>query len=255
MFQIQPQFCAGVQWEEIAGKYNLYYEVLEFSAPPFHEAPDDFNRCLDWYKETKKVHSLHGAFIDVNPGSGDPKFRSLSRERCRLSCEIAQKLGAKRVVFHSSAFPFLRGAYLDNWSGVCADFYTELAEDYGLLICIENSIDLDPVAILTILSHVQSDKVCVCLDIGHANYSNVSLQEWFEALGEHIDCMHLSDNLGRYDDHLILGEGNVDWKLADSLWRQLGRDMPFTLETGNISGVEKSLSYLRSHGYFIQEEA
>ncbi len=157
------------------------------------------------------------------------------------------------MVFHSSAFPFLRGAYLDNWSGVCADFYTELAEDFDLVICIENSIDLDPTAMCLLLSCTQSDKVRVCLDIGHANYSNASLEEWFEALGEHIDCIHLSDNCGRYDDHLILGEGNVDWKLADSLWRQLGRDMPFTLETGGIDGVKKSLSYLRDHGYFIQE--
>ena len=38
--------------------------------------------------------SVHGAFIDVNPASGDLRFRELSRKRCRESCEIAAALGA-----------------------------------------------------------------------------------------------------------------------------------------------------------------
>lgn len=44
--------------------------------------------------------------------------------------------------------------------------------------------------------------------------------------------------------------GNVNWALADSLWRQLGRSVPMTLEVGGITGVEQSLTYLKRHRYF-----
>ena len=42
----------------------------------------------------------------------------------------------------------------------------------------------------------------------------------------------------------------MNWALADSLWRQLGRSIPLTLEVGGITGVERSLVYLKQRGYF-----
>ena len=167
-----------------------------------------------------------------------------------LPWELALALDVKYVVFHSSAFPFLRGAYLSLWAGVCAEFYMELADEYGLIICVENSMDVNPEPLCALLRETSAAQVQVCLDIGHAHYAQVPLEQWFDELGEHIGYLHLSDNNGQFDEHLPLGLGNVDWALADSLWRQLGRSVPMTLEVGGITGVEQSLTYLKQHGYF-----
>ena len=69
-------------------------------------------------------------------------------------------------------------------------------------------------------------------------------------MGEYIEYLHLSDNKGEFDDHLPLGEGVVDWKLADALYRKLGRNLPMTLEVGGIEGVKKSLRYMENNGLF-----
>ena len=206
--------------------------------------------CREWYKSSGRVNAIHGAFIDVNPASGDPAFRELSRRRCWESCVLAVALGAEQVVFHSSAFPFLRGGYLENWADLCAAFYMELVEEYsGLTLCIENSQDLDPEPLKALMKRA-GNGVGVCLDIGHANYSGTPLEAWFDVLGPSIACLHLSDNMGRFDDHLPLGDGVIDWALANRLYQGLGHQLPMTLEVGGLQGVEKSLAFLRRKGYF-----
>ena len=250
MILIQPRYACRDQWEALAEQEELFYEALELSMPGMLGPDSGDPKCRDWYRDCGRIRALHGAFIDVNPASGDPAFRALSQQRCRDSCALALVLNIKNVVFHSSAFPFLRGAYLESWAGACADFYTELADTYGLSIYLENSMDLDPEPLCALLRETSDPRVQVCLDIGHAHYAQAPLEQWFDELGEHIGYLHLSDNNGQFDEHLPLGMGTVDWALADSLWRQRGRSVPMTLEVGGITDVEQSLTYLKRHGYF-----
>lgn len=250
LLQVQPQLSHGEQWSELAAREGLYYEPVEFVMPPALDDPPYWAQARAWYLDSGRVRSFHGAFIDVNPASGDRKIRQLSQARCQESCALAAALGADRIVFHCSAFPFLRGAYLDNWAGLCGEFYTKLAGECGLVICVENSMDLDPEPICALLRETSEDQVQVCLDIGHAHYARAPLEAWFERLGDRLGCLHLSDNNGQFDDHLPLGAGSVDWAMVDRLWRQLGRGVPLTLEVGGIAGVERSLAYLKQCGYF-----
>ena len=251
LLQVQPQYAMREEWQNFALREKLTYEPIEFSMPALLERDSsDFPACLAWYKDSGLVTALHGAFIDINPASGDPAFRRLSRKRCEESCLLASELGAKYVVLHGSAFPFLRGVYLEYWADTCAEFYGELAERHNLTLCIENSLDLNPEPLQALMKRISDKRVRVCLDIGHANYSEAPLEAWFDAIGEYIAYLHLSDNTGHYDDHLPLGKGTVDWAKADSLWRGLRRDTPMTLEVGNMYRIEESLRYLRSNRFF-----
>lgn len=252
LLRIQPQFSHYAQWARLAQRESLFYEALELSMAPMLDG-NAAAACREWYKSSGRVNAIHGAFIDVNPASGDPAFRELSRRRCRESCTLAVELGAEQVVFHSSAFPFLRGGYLENWADICAAFYMELAEEYrGLTLCIENSQDLDPEPLEALMKRT-GDGVRVCLDIGHAHYSGTPLEAWFDVLGPSIACLHLSDNMGRFDDHLPIGDGGIDWAMADRLYQGLGKELPMTLEVGGLQGVDKSLAFLRRNGYFALE--
>lgn len=254
ILQIQPQYAQSEEWSAIAQQEGLFYEPIEFFMPQVLMDPMLLDTVQEWYRSSGRVTSLHGAFVDVNPASGDPAFRQLSRDRCHESCLIAKELGASHVVLHSSCFPFLRGAYLEHWAAVCAEFYTGLARQYGLMICVENSQDVDPTPLCNLMERAEDNRVCVCLDIGHANYANAPIEEWFDRLGDKIAYLHLSDNEGKFDDHLPLGDGTADWKLTDTLWRQLDRETPITLEVGGIQGVAQSLIYLKRNGFFGMEE-
>lgn len=250
MLQVQPELDSFGEWEAFAEREDLRYEVLELSAPPALNESGRFQRCLERFRSSGRTASLHGAFIEVNPASGDDAFRELSRRRCRESCEAAIAVGAGRVVFHSGCFPFLRGGYLDHWAGESAAFYEELAGTYDLGIYIENSQDVDASPLEALMSRIADRRVGVCLDIGHAHYSRRPLADWFDRLGDRIGYLHLSDNGGLFDDHLPLGEGTVDWEEADRLVMAAGRDLPATLEAGGIEGAVRSAAFIRKHGYF-----
>ena len=248
--QLQPQITSLDQWVLLAQKEKACFEVMDPFVPG---TIGDFGKCqeiADHYRKTGLAASVHGAFIDVNPASGDPDLREISRQRCRESCEIASAMGAGNLVFHSSAFPFLRGAYLENWAAGCAAFYEELSESYGIRILVENAQDVDPTPLRMLMEKVHSDKIGVCLDIGHANYSRAPVNQWFEELGQWIQYMHLSDNMGAFDDHLPLGKGAIPWDQVHQLWKGLGKDVTMTLETGDLQSTQDSIGFLREHGYF-----
>ena len=251
--QLQPQYADLEQWVTLARKECASFEVME----PFFLSGignlGKYGQIARQFRETGMAASVHGAFIDVNPASGDPDFREHSRRRCRESCEIALELGAGNVVFHSSAFPFLRGTYLENWAVSCASFYEELAARYPVRIYIENAQDLDPTPLKHLMERIHSDRIGVCLDVGHAHYSRTPVGQWFDQLGPWIRYLHLSDNLGEFDDHLPPGKGSIDWAQVSKRWESLGKEIPITLETGNLKSTKESIAFLRRHDYFGME--
>lgn len=248
--QLQPQIAYLEQWTKLAQEESAVFEVMD---PFFLSGIGNFQKnreIAQRYRKTGIAASVHGAFIDVNPASGDPDILEISRQRCLESCEIASVLGADKVVFHSSAFPFLRGAYLEKWADSCAAFYEELAAQYPVRIFIENAQDLDPTPLRYLMERIHSDRIGVCLDIGHANYTRIPVSQWFDQLGKWIQCLHLSDNMGKFDDHLPLGKGIIDWDQMNNLWESLGKDIPITLETGDLESTKASIHFLRKHHYF-----
>lgn len=248
--QLQPQSAELERWVKLAQEEGTAFEVMD----PFFLSDIGnlfkYREIAEKFRKTDMAESVHGAFIDVNPASGDPDIRKLSRQRCRESCEIALALGAGNVVFHSSAFPFLRGTYLDNWASDCASFYEDLAAAYPVGILIENAQDLDPTPLRCLMERIRSDRIGVCLDIGHAHYSRASVSHWFDQLGQWIRYLHLSDNMGEFDDHLPLGKGSIDWAEINKLWESLDRDIPITLETGDLLSTKESIRFLHDHHYF-----
>lgn len=245
MIQIQPVFNKRTEFEVLAERRGLLFEALELSFDGVSEEK------AEWYRTSGKVHSLHGAFIDVNPGSGDGEIAALSEKRYVESCEKAIACGAKNVVFHSTCFPFLRGYYIESWLKKMADFYIRLAGQYPeLRFFTENSFDIDPEPLKRLMELVKAPNMGICLDIGHINYSRVPLEGWFDALGEYTGYLHLSDNMGVYDDHMTLGTGTVDWEKASKLSSALKKDTPVTLEISSPENIAASLDYLSENGYF-----
>ena len=74
LLRIQPQFSHYAQWARLAQRESLFYEALELSMAPMLDG-NAAAACREWYKSSGRVNAIHGAFIDVNPASGDPAFR------------------------------------------------------------------------------------------------------------------------------------------------------------------------------------
>ncbi len=252
ILQVQPRLSEKEEWKGLSEKEGLSYELLEFSMPG-RLSGSLREEGLSYYRNTGRAVSFHGAFIDVNPASAEPEIRKISREMMEKSCLEAVEAGCTDLVFHAGAHPFLNGIYLQSWARNTADYYSELFEKYGVRIHAENSADAYPDALSELMEALSGRAgVDICLDIGHANYSKTPLSDWFSALGETIGYVHLSDNQGKYDDHLPVGSGTVLWEVADRLIRKYHSVQKITIEMNSLEDVKTSLSYIRARHLFEQ---
>lgn len=75
----------------------------------------------------------------------------------------------------------------------------------------------------------EESRIGICVDVGHSNVIGDVMKELKRA-GEKLYALHISDNDGSRDYHLVPGEGNIPWGEVVEFLRSLKRKMPFTLE-------------------------
>ena len=73
-----------------------------------------------------------------------------------------------------------------------------------------------------------------CLDTGHANFSRVSCAYWVRALGPRLRCLHVHDNHGSLDEHLLPHLGTIDWDAFLTALCETGFDGVYSLEDSFI---------------------
>lgn len=71
----------------------------------------------------------------------------------------------------------------------------------------------------------------LCFDVGHCNLLDWDMATYLRRLGHRIKALHLHDNDGRGDWHMIPCAGTVRWDLLCSLLREIGYDGAINFET------------------------
>jgi sugar phosphate isomerase/epimerase len=64
-----------------------------------------------------------------------------------------------------------------------------------------------------IFKEINSPFLKMCLDLGHAHV-NEGITKYIDKFKDRIVNVHYHDNDGKSDDHLNIGEGNINWKQA-----------------------------------------
>ncbi|MDP6505490.1 MAG: TIM barrel protein, partial [Planctomycetota bacterium] len=79
----------------------------------------------------------------------------------------------------------------------------------------------------------QSSRVGVCWDTGHAHMQGLEQGGELRTLGERLKMLHIQDNNGKTDQHLLPFMGTVDWKdIMDALY-DINYAGDFTYEVHN----------------------
>lgn len=221
----------------LAAETGLGIESIEFSVA---ENLDCLDRTLISYEKRRReigasALTLHGPFLDLNPMAYDSLVAQATMIRYNQAYEAAQKLGAKKIIYHSCFLPQVY--FLEGWAERMIAFQERFLADKTdeIQILMENVLDPDPYPLLEVAERITHPAFGLCLDVGHANcYSEVSVDQWVKVLGTKIRHLHLHDNNGDRDAHLALGQGTVPTQEVGEL---LKKGIEVTVECRSAADV------------------
>lgn len=157
----------------------------------------------------------------------------------RRSLLVASDLGVEKVVLHPPVISGMGTFVPDIARGHAFEFLSEMvdqSDQLDITICLENMMPrngfgVEPDEFEIIFKAFPT--LQFTLDTGHANLNNKGanrLNDLVKRFGDRINHVHLSDNLGKYDDHFALGKGNIDiYRLVKRL-QAIGYDGTITFE-------------------------
>ena len=148
----------------------------------------------------------------------DPHYRAIRREHTKRALQLAADLGAPCITTEPG------GLLADNQSWkVGADIFyeelmpcVELAESVGVDLLIEPEPELMIETFgqyLEFIDRIDSDKIGLNFDIGHAFCVGEDPQDWIAKMQSHTRHYHFEDiAASRKHAHLIPGHGAIDFE-------------------------------------------
>ncbi len=209
----------------------------------------DYQRVAGQIRHHGLRVTFHSPFMDLSPGSPDPSVLALTRRRFEQVLRIAEFFHPLRIVCHAGydwkRYGHLREKWLEN-SVKTWEWMASGTKDVGAVLMLENVYERSPEEMAPVLESLRAQGVGLCLDTGHqAAFGTTPLPEWTEVLSPYLGQLHLHDNLGDRDEHLALGEGNIDFEgLFRALRKLTEYPLPVTLEPHREEDLGPSLNYL-----------
>lgn len=167
------------------------------------------------------------------------RIRQASVAEMLDALETAVELGAEKVVFHpglirgmgSHVLPAAKALAMESIAAIAA-----AGEAAGLKLCIENMFPaygafFEPDEYLPIFDRFP--KLGLTLDSGHANIRSPGGRRLLAFLDRFVDRLahvHISDNSGKGDEHLPVGDGKVDFPALARRLVAVGYDDTVTFE-------------------------
>lgn len=195
--------------------------------------------------------TIHTPFMDLNPGSVEHLIREATLRRFKQVLDAAEILKPVVMVFHPGYDRWRYGESQDKWLKHSIDTWhavLERTERIGCVVAVENIFEEEPSTLQALFEAVDSPNFRHCFDVGHWNlFKKLGMEEWFAAVGSYIAETHIHDNFGMKDDHLPIGEGEIDFNLFFSLMQRYAPDAVYTIEAHSREKVEKALQCLKNY--------
>jgi sugar phosphate isomerase/epimerase len=183
---------------------------------------------------------------------GDSPQDQKRRGLCPAALRACGRLGVPWMVLHPETLPgaFHAGHHSETLARNVA-FFRELlplCERYGVGLAVENlpepmgargatrSFGGVPSEMIEIIDTLDHPLVGACWDTGHARVNQLDQRAGIEALGARLKVLHLQENDGRGDDHMlpyVNGRLGVDWQAVTDGLRAVQFSGALTYEVHN----------------------
>jgi sugar phosphate isomerase/epimerase len=232
--------------EEIPGTKVRFVEVLDEGV----HALDKHRVAVlrDVAESLDLEFTVHAPFAGVNIALHSESLLNASLKRLKESIVNAAALGCRMWVFHPGMKTGISMFYPGgDWTRNLANIrlIAGFAEECGVEAALENI--MEPFVLKNVAEFKRFyDEVNVDLglafDTGHANVVG-EVEAFLKEFSDKLVHVHAHDNLGKTDQHLGIGYGNIDWENVADLLKQASFDKIVIVES--VEHIEESVKKLK----------
>ena len=186
------------------------------------------------------IWQVHGPWI-YPPHDETEERRAERKKVMERSLRLTEKIGCKYWVIHP-VMPFGPDAepdYEEFWR-INLEFFRSLlliAKGYGITICFENMpmhhLKISPPdETLRFIREINDENFKFCLDTGHCSALGLSPADAVRMAGKDLKVLHVHDNGGELDEHLVPQMGVIDWQDFKKALIETGFEGVYSLECG-----------------------
>jgi sugar phosphate isomerase/epimerase len=159
--------------------------------------------------------TIHSPTVDLNPASVNVGIREETVKQLNETVDLAAAIDASTITTHPGHVKRINERLTRrsfNLALNSLEGWARYAEDVGIEPAIENMPRNSKYFCTDVAQHKLFVETCgasATIDVGHAHTNN-AVTEFLQADFQ-IAYYHVSDNDGRWDQHLPIGEGTIDW--------------------------------------------
>lgn len=228
------------------------FDAVDWSFFAFLTEEDDLI-CGDYRDKAKNIREYMDKIgISCNQAHAEMKYshndamslESESYMRMVRSLEVASILGASNIIIHPVASALSEGMSYLGFSREYFRSFIPYCEKFNIHISVENMFTAKNGKIVgiedytTTREHIEfvesigSPWFNICLDVGHCNAVGINPPESSirQIGGGLLKALHVHDNDGRLDRHLLPYLGSINWDRVTEALKDISYEGDFTFE-------------------------
>lgn len=252
--EIKPKIgFIGVERQDIVSDLNFaaekgfeYYEIGWKN--DFDLEPEMIKKAKGISKKYNISFNFHIPYF-LQISSYIPEISKAAVKFAKKEIILAKKLGVKIITIHSG---YKEAVVAENFKVLIKNLreIVRFGKKYKIKIGLEHSptgggLCINEEEILKVVNSVKGLKIV--FDVGHANTTESGPLKYFKKVKEHVINTHIHDNNGSGDRHLLIGEGNINFKKFLKECKKSNYCGPFIFEIF----PNKNINFLKARQTFL----
>jgi len=202
--------------ESTLEKVSKEFGLWEIFSEGEQYLPLILKRLMSISKSYKVKYSIHAPIADVNIAALSERMREASTLELMAAMEQALELDVKTITIHPGIYSMVvHGQEQKSIERAKRSIRTldRVIGEFGIGIAIENMPSFKFMLGQTaeqLNELIEGTEMGVCFDIGHANTTG-QIDQMIDLFKDRIVNVHIHDNHGQQDEHLTIGEGNINF--------------------------------------------
>ncbi len=246
MILISSNSFSSMALSDVLDAITPHFRGWEITAEGTLRLPDIEKELSEYLASHELLIQIHAPLSDVNIAAASPPVHDAVVKEMVLAMESASNLGVEVMTLHPGFRTplYRRPEQVRQRTHETLKILSKEANDRGITLALENM----PLTFITVgrepweLDEMsESLEIKWCFDVGHANTTGT--MDDFLRRKDRFANIHIHDNMGKEDEHLPLGEGNIDWKRVLGALSDYHGNFVLEMERG-VPDALKSLEYL-----------